>query len=148
MADYTSYPLKSYRFKVTADGESITGDLLCSEVSGLDASFEEVEYRNGADEGIVKHKQHGLISYSNITLKRGTTDSADWFNFIYNQIDGETKRSTITIELLDDDKSTKATWQVFNAWPVKWTGPDLNSTSSEVAFESIELCNEGIKRTA
>jgi phage tail-like protein len=146
---YYSYPLKAYRFKVSASGgdaNTLNGEILCSEVSGLDATLEEVEYRNGADEGIVKHKQHGLASYSNITLKRGSTDSIDWFNFIFSQVDGATKRVTLTIELLDDDKTTKAKWEVKQAWPVKWTGPDLNSTSSEVAFESIEICNEGIER--
>jgi phage tail-like protein len=148
---YFNYPLKAYRFKVSASGGeegTLNGDILCSEVSGLDATFDEVEYRNGADAGIVKHKQHGLITYSNITLKRGSTDSIDWFNFIFKQTEAGTKRVTLTIELLDDDQTTKAKWEVKEAWPVKWTGPDLNSTSSEVAFESIEICNEGIKRIA
>ena len=142
--DYKLYPMKVYRFKVLLDQE----ELFCSEVSGIDASFEEVEYRNGSDAEIVKHKQHGLATYSNITLKHGMTDSLTWFNFIHDQIAGETVRKPLTITLLGDDGTTEvASWTVKEAWPVKWTGPDLNSTSSEAAFESIELCNEGIERT-
>lgn len=144
MPDSIYYPHKVYRFRVTLDG----AELFCSEVSGIDASFEEVEYRNGADKNIVKHKQHGLITYSNITLKKGMTDSVAWFNFVYNQIDGETERKILNIDLIDDDGeiNPNAGWQVEKAWVLKYTGPDLNATSSEVAFETIEICNEGVRR--
>jgi phage tail-like protein len=140
---YDYYPMKVYRFQVQYNG----ADLYCSEVSGMDASFEEVEYRNGADDKIVKHKQHGLITYSNITLKHGMTESLDWFNFVSSQIEGATTRAELVINLLGDDTSVVATWEVHDAWVLKWTGADLNSTSSEAAFETVELCHEGIERT-
>jgi phage tail-like protein len=141
--NYDYYPMKVFRFQVMLGGE----ELLCSEVSGMDASYEEIEYRNGADDKIVKHKQHGLITYSNITLKHGMTDSLKWFQFVSAQIEGVTDRHDLLINLYGDAKDTVvATWQVRDAWVLKWTGPDLNSTSSEAAFETIELCHEGIER--
>ncbi|MEG2143848.1 MAG: phage tail protein [Oscillospiraceae bacterium] len=35
---------------------------------------------------------------------------------------------------------------MFNAWPCKYTAPDFNATSSEIAFESVELAFEEMKR--
>lgn len=143
--DYKFYPMKSFRFKVELDNE----ELHCSEVSGVETGYEEVEFRNGSDPGDVKHKQRGLVTNSNITLKSGMTESLNWFKFVYDQVGGETVRKLLVISLLGDDGTTViASWQVKEAWPVKWTGPDLNSTSSEVAFESIEICHEGIVRTS
>jgi phage tail-like protein len=34
-----------------------------------------------------------------------------------------------------------------NAWPCRWTGPALVANSSEVAFESLEICHEGLELT-
>ncbi|AIA46916.1 phage tail protein [Serratia sp. FS14] len=31
------------------------------------------------------------------------------------------------------------TWNVMNAFPTKWTGPSLDATSNEVAFEELRL---------
>lgn len=39
-----------------------------------------------------------------------------------------------------------ASWRVINAWPVKYTGPDFNATSSEVAVETLEVAHEGMTR--
>ena len=44
-------------------------------------------------------------------------------------------------------KTPIATWQVINAWPTKYTAPDFNATSSEVAIETMELAHEGLTRT-
>ncbi len=37
-------------------------------------------------------------------------------------------------------------WDFKEAFPVKWTGPDLRAVSTEVAFESIELAHRGLSR--
>ena len=59
----------------------------------------------------------------------------------------EVVREDITIELLGEDGQTvKASWQVRQAWPCKYTAPDFNANSSELAIESLELAHEGITR--
>jgi phage tail-like protein len=35
------------------------------------------------------------------------------------------------------------TWNITDAYPVKWTGPDLRATSMEVAIETLELAHRG-----
>jgi phage tail-like protein len=78
------------------------------------------------------------------------TTSVDFYTWVVN-IGGQgtgIKKSNVTITLLDDDLSTElAIWQLTNAWPCKYTGPDFNASVSEIAFESIELVHDGVTRT-
>ena len=39
-----------------------------------------------------------------------------------------------------------ARWQVSSAWPIRYTAPDLNAESDDVAIETLELTHEGIDR--
>ena len=36
-------------------------------------------------------------------------------------------------------------WDVYDAFPVKWSLIDLNATTMEIAWESIELAHHGIE---
>ena len=49
---------------------------------------------------------------------------------------------------MDDEMNEVASWQLEKAWPTKYTAPDFNATSNEIAIESLELVTEGISRTA
>ena len=96
--------------------------------------------------GKIPGRQPGILKYSNVTLKRGTTQShifADWMNSIRED---RAFRKTVVITLLDDEMQEVASWQLEKAWPTKCTAPDFNSTSSEVAIESLELVCEGLTR--
>ena len=37
-------------------------------------------------------------------------------------------------------------WDFKEAFPVKWTGPDLRADSGSVAIESVELAHRGLSR--
>ena len=54
----------------------------------------------------------------------------------------------MVITLMDDEMNEVASWQLEKAWPTKYTAPDFNATSNEIAIESLELVTEGISRTA
>lgn len=60
---------------------------------------------------------------------------------------GKAPRKTVTITLMDDEMQEVASWQLEKAWPTKYSAPDFNATSNEVAIESLELVCEGITRT-
>ena len=74
-----TYPFKNFRFKVEIEGTQVAG---FSEVSGFDATFDVVEYREGDAADITIRKQPGLIKYSNIVMKRGVIDKKEFFNWI------------------------------------------------------------------
>lgn len=137
-------PYRKFRFKIEYEGIVSAG---FSEVSGFDASVDVVEYREG-NEVTTPRKLPGLSKYGNITLKRGVTDNMELFNWIFSYIEkGEIIRKSITIIAMDETGKDVATFQVINAWPMKYTAPDFNATASEVAIESLEFAHEGMKRT-
>lgn len=144
MADII-YPYKKYNYKVVIDGKEEAG---FSEVSAPDISSDPVEYREGNMKGMTAIKQPGIIKYSNVTLKNGVTKSQVFMDWMKTVLSGQVKRKTVVITMLDDDASTEvASWQLEKTWPTKYTAPDLNATSNEVAIESLELVTEGVTRT-
>jgi len=138
------YPHGKFRYKVEIDGLDAGG---FSEVSGFDASIDVMEYREG-DMVQTPMKIPGLKKYGNITLKQGLADSIVLYEWIIAGVNGAVERKTITITLLDAEEAPAASWQVINAWPTKYTAPDFNATSSEVAIETLEIAHEGMTRVS
>lgn len=139
-----STPYAKFRYKVEIDGLEAGG---FSEASGFDASIDVIEYREG-DMIQTPMKLPGLKKYGNITLKQGVADSMVMYEWMIAGVEGEVERKTITITILDETETATASWQVINAWPAKYTAPDFNATSSEVAIESIEIAHEGMTRVS
>ncbi len=137
------YPYKKFNYKVLIDNSEEAG---FSEVSAPDISSEPVEYREGNMAGITPGKQPGILKYSNVTLKRGVTDSKVFVDWMKTVQEGKVTRKTVVITLLDDAMAEVASWQLEKAWPTKYTAPDVNATSNEVAIESLELVCEGLTR--
>lgn len=139
-----AYPHAKFRYRVEIDGLAAGG---FSEVSGFDASIDVIEYREG-DMVTTPMKVPGLKKYGNITLKQGLVDSMVIYDWMMAGVNGAVDRKTITITLLDEEEADAASWQVINAWPVKYTAPDFNATSSEIAIEQIEVAHEGMTRVS
>lgn len=137
-----TYPYGKFRYTVELDSVTAGG---FSEVTGFDASIDVMEYREG-DMTQTPMKIPGLKKYGNITLKKGLADSKALYDWMYEGVEGEVNRQTLTITLLDATETPVASWRVINAWPVKYTGPDFNATSSEVAVETLEVAHEGMTR--
>ena len=145
----TDYALPKFHFQVEWAGTKIG----FTEVSGLDAETEVIEYRHGASPEYSKTKQPGMTKYANITLKRGTFQSDneyyDWWKetklFQEGNSTGSKFRRDITISLLNEEHEPVMTWKVSNAFPVKVEGPGLKATGNEVAIETVELAHEGLR---
>ena len=91
-------PYRGFNFLVEIDGITQAGFQECS---GLDASTDPVDYREGADPKHVR-KLTGLNKYSPITLKRGITDSDELWKWRKTVIDGKVERRNGSIVLLDE----------------------------------------------
>ena len=137
-------PYRNFRFRLEIDGLD-AGSF--SEVSGFDATMDVVEYRAGDDPAITPTKLPGLIKYGNITLKWGAAETMVLYDWLIDITEGTIEKKTVTLTALDEEGSPAASWRCINAWPVKYTAPDFNGTSSEIAIESIELAHEGLTRT-
>lgn len=139
-----TYPYTRYRYRLEIDGIDVAG---FSEVTGYDANIDVVEYREGNMLPPTPIKLPGLRKYGNITLKWGLTSSMDMYNWMSPSLDTDIERKTVTITLQDENDADVASWQIVNAWPVKYTAPEFNATASEVAIEQLELAHEGLTRT-
>jgi len=139
-------PLRNFRYRLEIDGIVQAG---FSEVAIGDASNDPIEYRDGNEITTVR-KLKGLNKYGNITLKWGLTDSIELSNWHRMVVDDATPlaaaRKTVVIRIQDDTGADKAAYEVTRAWPTKYNPTDLNGKGNEVAIESLELANEGIRR--
>jgi len=137
-------PYRNFRFRVEVEGLQQAG---FSEVTGFDLSFDVIPYREG-DDVITPRKLPGLARYGNISLKWGATESMELYEWMQECAEGTIERKTVTIIAIDEEGSDVATWQVIEAWPVRYTAPSFNGSGAEVALELLELAHEGMTRTA
>ena len=133
MADSTiRYPYRTFRYTVEIDGIARGG---FSEVSGFDLNVDVVEYREGDDLRNTPRKLAGLTKFGNVTLRWGVSDDSDFLDWVYSVAPTNTG-------------ADGPQWTIINAWPVRYSIPDLNALGSEVAIESIEICHEGLTRVS
>lgn len=134
-------PAPSFKFCLEIEG-IIVGQF--KECSGLSVEREVKTYREGGVNDHV-HFLPGSTTFSRITLKRGITDSHDLWNWYQHGLhDGKVKRVNMSILLLNTQGETVKHWDVQKAYPVKWVGPNLDSSTGQVAIETLELVHEGL----
>lgn len=142
--------LKGYRFRVVfGDDAECVG--YANEVSGLDAEFDVAEYRAGDDILFTVRKYPGLAKYGNVTIKQCLmSGSMSLYETVGGYLTGtgdhSSDKKAVTITLMDDTGADAAVWTLTNAWVTKYTGPDLNATSSDISVETIEIAHEGLAR--
>ncbi|MEI9852778.1 MAG: phage tail protein [Sphingomonas sp.] len=72
-----------------------------------------------------EHKLASLTSYVNLGLERGLADPTlyAWHQAV---VEGMVKRAVLTVTLRDAEGRTAWSWNVLNAYPVKWTVSDFD----------------------
>lgn len=148
------YPLTKMNFLVTV--ANVSGTAAFTEVTGIEATVEVIEFRQGNAHSLSPVKIPGLVKHGNVTLKFGyVIDSAfkTWIQECVSETRGEIPRSKVQIEMIDinggapnqvvdDTVPGSRVWVLTNAWVTKYNAPDLNASTSEVAIESVELAYE------
>jgi phage tail-like protein len=133
-------PYSAFNFLVEIDGVTVAG---FSECGGLTTESDVIEYRDGDDENTVT-KIPGLKKFTNISLKRGFTDSRELWEWRKKVMDGATERQSGSIVLLNEAREEALRYTFREGWPSKWTGPAMNASTSEVAIETLEIACESI----
>lgn len=152
MSDYTEnavnpfeWPLAKFFFRVTIDG---LPELGFQTVEGLESEVSVMEYRPGNTQFLFKSKRPGLVTYSNITFKKGEfsgdANLKDWWHlYAWEKGTNRNERKEILIELMDEAEGVMMTWTVKGAFPVKFTPTSLDAEAdSEVAVEEMEVAIE------
>lgn len=115
-----------------------------SEVGGLTADGDSVDYREGTDMQPNVRKLSGLRKFVNLSLKRGYTQDRSLWQWYVNIMNGIDDRRNVTIVLLNERRQAVLRWHAENAWINKIEGPSLKASSNDVAMESLELVHEGL----
>ena len=142
MARRATDPFASFNFKLEIEGITVAG---FSEVTGLNQESNVIDYREG-QEPITPRKLPGLNKIGNITLKRGISPDLSVYNWRKTVTDGDIERRNASIVLHNEKHEEVVRWNLVNAWPSKYVGPDLKANANEVAIESVELTHEGVER--
>lgn len=138
-------PILNYRYHIEISGLIVAG---FSEVSGLEQEIEMEEFKEGGSDFV--HHFPKAIKHSNLILKRGLSTSDElrkWYQNVLKSISYGSaipKSSMIYITLLGPRGEAQTRFCVKEAYPIKWSGPQLNANGSEVAIETLELMHEGL----
>ena len=135
-------PYQGFNFLIEIEGILAGG---FSECSGLTVETEFFEFREGGVNGFV-HKFPGPTKYPPLVLKHGLTMIDGLWRWYQDVVSGDFERKNGTIYLMNRSGFPVLWWDFKEAFPTKWTGPDLRANSGDVAFESIELAHRGLSR--
>jgi phage tail-like protein len=139
----TPDPYKGFRFRVEIQGIQQMGFTECSSIG---SHIEVVEYREGGDVASVR-KLPGKVSYPDITLKWGMTNSQEIYDWHRDVVQGKIKRVHGSVVQFDDTGKEQLRWDFFNAWPSKWDGPAFNAKGNDVSIETLTLTCERIDKS-
>jgi len=142
MARRSVDPFASQNFLLEIQGITKGG---FSECTGLNAETNVIEYREGSDD-IFPRKLPGLSKFGNVTLKTGLTTDNSLFAWHQDVMEGNITRQNVSIIVLDESRKEQVRYNLLNAWPSKYTAPDLKANANEIAIEAIEIAHEGVKK--
>ena len=108
----------------------------------MEMAVEDVE--EGGLNGFV-HRLPGRVKTSNLTLKRGLTNSNDFLKWTREVSVGTITKKNISVILYNLNGTESMRWEFLQAYPVKWSCPQFKDDENTVAVETLELEHEGMK---
>jgi phage tail-like protein len=135
---------RAFQFLVEIDGVT---NARFQEVGGVDATTDVIEYREGGD-ALGTRKLPGQTKHSNLSLKRGYTDDVQIYKWFEDVMTGRTEKIRRNISIVQLDMAGKEVlrWNLFQAFPVKYTAPAFNAKTNDLAIETLEIAYERVER--
>jgi phage tail-like protein len=120
-----------------------------SQVSGLEVRVEVATYQEGGENGYL-HNLPGRMTWPNIVLRRGVTDSDALFSWVnkaagdgFSANNNSLTRSTGAITVIGTDGQRLRAWQLQGVFAVHWRGPNFDAGSTDPLSEELELAHHG-----
>lgn len=143
------YPPVGFHFAVVIELFPQTPqDFRFQSVSGLSVDIPTETIAEGG-ENRFKHQLPGVPQYGKIVLKRGLFSGSLMINWVRNAIEKfQFEPKNVIISLLNDLHLPVNVWQVYNAYPVKWSVTEFNAEQNAVVIESIELAYQHFQQVS
>lgn len=150
MAVERERPYSAFNFRVVIENgpDAASTRAAFQEASGLGMEITVSEYRAGNAKDNAPIKVTGTYKVPDVTLKRGVIGDLEtlyeWLDQV--RLGSQTALRTVTIELQSEDHTTTVqAWKLTNTRPIKYTGPTLSGTATDVAIEELVLAAERIE---
>jgi len=128
------------RFQVVIDGQDLGAWSKCS---GLEVDFQHETYEELGNNAFV-HFLPKAAKYTPITLQRAcTSEESNALQVWLGTMVMQPTKGTACITLHDGAQGEVITWTLTGVFPKKWTGPQLEGKSQEMAIETLVLSHEG-----
>ncbi|EDT41555.1 phage tail protein [Burkholderia ambifaria] len=135
-----TYPLVSHRFKVKLGKGKLEGRF--SSVSGLDVKLEWIKYQDGLGG---RSTQPGQRDYPTLTLRRGIVPKqSELYDWLAGAAQAVYDKQDVEVSLLDAKDDVKVTWVLLNAFPTQISGPSLDASGNEIAYEEVMLVGDSV----
>jgi phage tail-like protein len=105
---------------------------------GLSIEREVLPYKEGGLNAYV-HQLPGRVKSADITLKRGIAERELWQWFRKGLYDLKVERRNVSIISYAGDRTEAERWDLTDAFPLKWSGPELKTDGKQVAVETLTI---------
>jgi phage tail-like protein len=131
-----------FRFRVELGGVAAGA---FTAVDGLQGSVEVIEYQGGMD--MYPRQIPGRPKVNPVVLKKGYISTNALWDWMRQNMEGQIQFENISLVLLDDDgESELLRYDLYETWPSRWSGFQLDAQSSTALLEEIELQVRSVKR--
>ena len=124
----------AFRFVVEVDKKAQAAFTECT-LPAIEFDVEEV--KEGGQNSYT-HQLPGRRKAAKISLKSGV-GKCELLAWYLQNLRGPIIRKLVTVKLLDPKMNVVMSWQIGDAYPVKWSGPELRTDSNTIAIQTFEL---------
>jgi phage tail-like protein len=152
-SDAYPYPFTTFNFQVEVRVPGVS-ERVCqasfAECDGLEVTMDVKSIREGGNNG-QQIRLPGPLSFGQLTLKRGMTDTFDlwaWFAAVHNGTPAALRsdlRPDAEVVLIDPERQkSTVTFVLTRCLPLKLKAPALNAASGLVAIEELQVAYESL----
>jgi phage tail-like protein len=121
------------------------------EVKGLKVELETEEIKEGGQNTYI-HQVPGRMKWDNIVFRRGLTNNDALFEW-FEHSSGEgfaSKRNKLirrtgAIVAMNYSGGRLRAWELIDAFPVRWSGPEFGTNKLEPLEEELEIAHHGFR---
>jgi phage tail-like protein len=146
-------PYNQFKFRLKWDGRYVAG---VTRVGPLARRTEVINQRSGGDPGVAR-RSPGPTLFDPIVMERGITldkEFEEWADSAWDATAGSGSESApidfrkdITLEVYNEAGQLVVCYRIYKCWVSEYQAlPELDASSSAVAYERIVLQNEGWAR--